>query len=150
MGQRYQDIFCETWVEDELFIECGEQGDLDAVQLLVDSFNPDLDAAQKDDGWTCIEVAAGYGHIKIVEFLLDCGVHVNKQDQDGWTALHAAAANGHLRVCQLLCERGADLNITSFDDEFDDPTYEGLTPAQLAVISGHEQVKKALDEFAGI
>merc|ERR1719506_3652221 len=101
-------------VVDELFFACGQWGDLEAVKLLVDSCDPDLDAAQKDDGWTALEIAAAYGHVEIVKFLLERGADVNKQDFDGWTPLHASAANGHMGVCLLLCGAGADLTIKNY------------------------------------
>jgi ankyrin repeat protein len=141
-------IWANLDVEDELFIACGERGELDYVKLLVDSFNPDVDEARGDDGWTCIEIAAAYGRVEIVKFLLERGADPNKKDFDGWTSLHAAAANGHVRVCRLLCEGGADLTIKTYDDEMVDTNYEGLTPAQVALQRGHVQVMRALEEFA--
>lgn len=134
-------------IGERLFIACGERGAFDYVKLLVESFRPDLDEAQKADGWTCIEIAAAYGRVKIVKYLLERGADKNKQDFDGWTSLHAAAANGHVRVCRLLCEGGADLTIKTYDDEMVDSNYEGLTPAQVAFQRGHVQVMNLLDEF---
>jgi ankyrin repeat protein len=138
----------DTRVEDELFFACGEWGNLDKVKLLVDCCAPDLDAAQKDDGWTALEIASAYGHVKIVKFLLERGADVNKQDFDGWTPLHASAANGHMGVCLLLCGAGADLTVKNYDDELTHTNYNGLKPAEVAFERGHTQVMNALDVFA--
>jgi ankyrin repeat protein len=135
-------------VVDELFFACGEWGDLEAVKLLVDSRDPDLDAAQKDDGCTALEIAATYGHDDIVKFLLDRDADVNKKDFEGWTPLHASAAKGHMGICLLLCGAGADLSIKNYDDELIDTNHEGLTPAAVAFQRGHMQVMNSLDFFA--
>jgi ankyrin repeat protein len=116
------------------------------LKFLYKSFKPDLDEAQGDDGWTCLQNAAGHGHLEIVKFLVECGADLNKQDFDGWTPLHAASANGHLGVCRYLCERNADLSIKSYDDEMVDTNYDGLTAAQVAFSA---EVRELLNKFVG-
>jgi ankyrin repeat protein len=51
--------------------------------------------------------AAMYGHVAVMEWLLDHGVDVAAQD--GQTALHLAAHGGHLEAMKLLLSRGAPL-----------------------------------------
>jgi hypothetical protein len=51
--------------------------------------------------------AARYGHIEVVEFLLDRGVPVTAMDN--MTPLHWAAAHGHMSLIELLLARGAPL-----------------------------------------
>jgi len=53
--------------------------------------------------------ACGYGHVKVVEFLLDRGVDVNIRHRSE-TGLHSAGYHGHAEVVDLLIRRGADLN----------------------------------------
>jgi ankyrin repeat protein len=151
MSQQYE-FSDEEWVDDELFDAC-ERGDLYDVQQLVKGHNPYLDAAREEDGWTCIEIAAGNGHVEVVKFLLRRGASCNKQDTDGgWTALHAAAANGHVRVCQVLCQGGADLTIRTYpeEEEWLEQTVGGRTAAQVALSRGHAEVVNALNNFANI
>ena len=51
--------------------------------------------------------AARYGHVPVVEFLIDRGVPVTAMD--GMTALHWAAAHGDLSLIELMLARGAPL-----------------------------------------
>jgi hypothetical protein len=51
--------------------------------------------------------AAKYGHLPVVELLLDRGVPITAMDD--MTPLHWAAAHGHMRVIGLLLARGAPL-----------------------------------------
>jgi ankyrin repeat protein len=134
-------------VHDDLYIACGERGDLKEVQFLIKCFKPNLDEAQEDDGWTCLQTAAGHGRLEIVKFLVEVGADINKQDFDGWTPLHAASANGHLGVCRYLCENSADLSIKTYDDEMLDTNYDGLTPTQVA---SSVRVREELEGFVGM
>ena len=57
-------------------------------------------------GLTLLMGAAGNGHERVVELLLQRGAEINKQDSDGWTALMYAADNGHERAvesCRCCC-----------------------------------------------
>ena len=72
-------------VEDELFDKCGERGELDEVKQHVDLFDPDLDEAETDMGWTCVHNAAAHGNYEIVQFLVARGADKNKQDFEGRT-----------------------------------------------------------------
>jgi ankyrin repeat protein len=51
--------------------------------------------------------AAKYGHLPVVEFLLDRGVPITAMDD--MMPLHWAAAHGHMSVIELLLARGAPL-----------------------------------------
>jgi len=64
-------------------------------------------------GRTVLMVAAGMGHLEIVEVLLDVlGADVNHvSSTDGDTALHRAACTGHPEVCEKLLAAGADSNL---------------------------------------
>lgn len=64
-------------------------------------------------GRTVLMVAAGMGHLEIVEVLLDVlGADVNHvSSTDGDTALHRAACKGHPEVCEKLLAVGADSNL---------------------------------------
>jgi ankyrin repeat protein len=53
--------------------------------------------------------AALYGHLEIVEFLLERGVDPAVKDHQAFTALHWAAGGGFVDVVRLLVSRGAPL-----------------------------------------
>lgn len=64
-------------------------------------------------GWAPIHEAANYGHVEVVQFLLDHGANVNEQGKlssiecQGITPLIDSCTNGHLTVVELLLDRGA-------------------------------------------
>lgn len=52
--------------------------------------------------------AARYGHVDVVELLLNYDAEPDSVDDTGETALHAAAAQGHEKIVELLIEAGAN------------------------------------------
>jgi ankyrin repeat protein len=59
-----------------------------------------------------IHIAAQYGHVSIIEYLLDSGVEsVSPREYDCRSVLHIAAAYRQLDVMKFLLDRGADINI---------------------------------------
>ena len=63
---------------------------------------------------TPLMLAAGRGHVSIVNHLLGDGVDVNKQNCDGQAALHFAATNwGHhqLEIVKMLLSKGAEVDL---------------------------------------
>lgn len=62
-------------------------------------------------GWTALHEASNYGHVDIVNVLLDHGADINNRGGpccEGITPLHDAAACGHLDVVDCLLDRGAN------------------------------------------
>ncbi len=60
-----------------------------------------------------LRVAAGAGHLEVVELLLDHGADPNRCEPHlaPWGgALHAAAGKGHREVCEVLVAAGANLD----------------------------------------
>lgn len=78
---------------------------------------------QDKRGVTPVMLAAGAGHLGVLESLLAAGCDLKLRDQDGATALHRAAAQGHLAIVERLLEAGSDPNQTDL---------KGKTPLQLA------------------
>eukprot|EP00300_Choanocystis_sp_HF-7_P025768 c27948_g1_i1.p1 GENE.c27948_g1_i1~~c27948_g1_i1.p1 ORF type:complete len:151 (-),score=27.00 c27948_g1_i1:283-735(-) len=58
-------------------------------------------------------LASMYGHLDLVELLIDVGADVNKQNESGNTPMIVAAMNGHWDLVELLINLGADMNISS-------------------------------------
>ena len=86
---------------------------------------------------TPLHYAAKYGHIDVVQILLDVGADCNKSDELGYTPLHYAAKYGHINVVQILLDGGADFNKS---DEL------GYTPLQMAEYKGNQDVVKMLKD----
>lgn len=53
--------------------------------------------------------AARFGHLKVVEWLLERGANVNEKQGSGSTPLHGAAWVGNLEICKLLLRKGANV-----------------------------------------
>lgn len=73
-----------------------------------------------------------WGHVGVVNFLLERGAIVSKPSLAGETALHWASMNGHLQVVKILLYRGkADPNAV---------TRRKRTPLHMAAEKGHSEV----------
>lgn len=53
----------------------------------------------------------------MVEFLVQNGADVNRQDNEGWTPLHATASCGFNSIARYLVENGADLAAINSDGD---------------------------------
>ena len=84
-----------------------------------------------------VEYWAAVGNLEQVQRAIAEGNDVNASDDIGYTALHAAAENNHVAIVKLLLQHGADVTaaVTS-----------GETPADLAALSGHDDVAKLLTD----
>ena len=72
----------------------------------------DCDAETKA-GYTPLHVAAHFGQINMVKFLLANGVRVNVQNELGYSPLHQAAQQGHSQIVNLLLDANASPNTTA-------------------------------------
>ncbi len=86
---------------------------LEVVKRLL-AQNIDINARYRND-LTLLMWAAGPDEnvlevhaVKVVEYLLDAGAHVDDRDDRGRTALMIAAEGGHADIAALLLARGAD------------------------------------------
>jgi ankyrin repeat protein len=87
----------------------------------------DVDVRDSDGG-TALQWAAWYGHISIIQKLLDHGADIEAGDlTSGRRALHEAAENGCYDVVKLLLAMGAELDAT---DRW------SLTPLHRAAFQG--------------
>jgi ankyrin repeat protein len=62
-----------------------------------------------------LHIAAGQGHMRMVELLLARGAEVDRRNPHQETALIAASASGRIEVVRLLLERGADPKLADKD-----------------------------------
>lgn len=83
-------------------------GDVDRVTELW-IFDPAIVASRSGDGFTPLHLAAFFGQVEAVAFLLERGADVDAVGT-GWmtgTALHAAASGRHAQVISVLLGAGA-------------------------------------------
>ena len=92
-------------------IQASAEGNLARVKTLLKS-GADVNAKDKDSGYTALMEAAARGHLRVVQLLLDKGADINATDFNAWerTPLTLAAHRNHLKVMKLLIDRGADIN----------------------------------------
>jgi ankyrin repeat protein len=79
--------------------------------------------------------AAGGGDVEVTELLLAAGANVAAKDASGNTPLHVAAAKGHAAVARQLLAAGADIHAL---------VDNCLTPLKVAVHGGHLEVVDVL------
>ena len=79
-----------------------KNGDLDKVRELAVDVNGDL------DGRSPLHIAADYGQLEVLRFLVAAGAEVNAKDKHGISALLAAIWEGHVKCVEFLIEKGAD------------------------------------------
>jgi ankyrin repeat protein len=87
-------------------------------------------------GRTALGVAASYGHLSVLQTLVDADAEINVTDSE-WAAtpLHVAASEGRTEVVRVLLELGADFTIR---------TRLGSDLLTTAVGSGHEKTVPCL------
>ena len=88
-------------------MDAAYAGHTEMVKLLLErgSFTNQL-KLQYEIFWS----ACRYGHIQLVQIMLDEGLDVNATQLGGSRALESAAHYGHTSIVSLLFESGADLN----------------------------------------
>ena len=90
---------------------------------------------------TALTNAAEWGHLAIVNMLLEAGADVNQQDKEGDTAISRVIINldrNYEKIVKELLEAGADVNAKN--------KYE-LTALMLASKGGHTHIVKLLELF---
>ncbi len=132
-------LFLPSWAQDKPRVSTALHraalaGDVAAAEKAL--AEDDIEA-QNTEGRTALHLASKYGHLKVVELLLESGAKVNASCYDGQTSLHLAAAAGNFNVVDVLLKAGAEVNTRDKD---------GNTPIHLAALSGREGTVSVLLE----
>jgi len=92
------------------YLEAAMHGSLSVVQRLAKVC--DVHCVEKSSGRTALHKAAFWGHIQVIEFLVnECKLNVNAVDFNGDTALHDAVRFGHKAVVEALLKAGTNTSI---------------------------------------
>jgi ankyrin repeat protein len=83
----------------------GVHGNLDIVKECYENgINVE---AKKSNQWRALHLACCYGHLRIVQYLIEeCQASVKARIGDGSNALHIASQYGHLNIVRYLIEDG--------------------------------------------
>uniref|UniRef100_A0A8C1PE23 Uncharacterized protein n=1 Tax=Cyprinus carpio TaxID=7962 RepID=A0A8C1PE23_CYPCA len=121
----------------------ARDGKLKLIQKLLSNKSPEeLEALaeEKTQGGTPLLIASRYGHLEVVEYLLEhckAGVELggavsfDGETIEGAPPLWAASAAGHLPVVKTLLKHGASVNST---------TLTNSTPLRAACFDGHLEI----------
>jgi len=98
---------------------------------------PEMVNAYSDDGFQPLGLAAYFGKIEAVKYLLKAGADLNSPSKNslGVTPLQSAVAGGHREITHLLLEAGANPNVREGD---------GNTPLHTAAFNGDIEIVRNL------
>jgi len=119
----------------QLLIEASRKGDLG---LCIQSIRNGAEVNCQSCGLSALFYAAFYGHNMIIEYLVNCGAHVNDKNLTGVTPLGKAVESGRVDVVgtvQCILKHKADPNIADCN---------GNTPLIKAVKAGQVELVKCL------
>jgi ankyrin repeat protein len=116
---------------DSDLLEAAKAGDTAEVKKLLEK-GADV-SARSEHGATALMIAAGGGHVEVVETLIAEGAYA--EGGEGASALMLAAGEDHAEVVKTLIAEGADVNARTGD---------GVTVLMWMAGGGHAEVVKTL------
>ncbi|XP_070193882.1 ankyrin repeat and SOCS box protein 3-like [Littorina saxatilis] len=91
-----------------------KQGSVEVVEFLLQQPEVDLNKASSFMDEIPLFCAAYFGHLQVVELLVQKGADVNKTTVCNLTPVHMAARNSHTNVIDFLAKNGANLNVLAW------------------------------------
>ncbi len=110
------DLDAKNAVDESPLMMAALKGHTDLVQLLIVK-----GADVNKTGWAPLHYAASFGHLQIMQMLLDAHAYIDAESPNGSTPLMMAAQYGTPSAVKLLLEAGADpliknqLGLTAID-----------------------------------
>jgi uncharacterized protein len=149
--------------------EAAAVGDLQRVAELVEA-DPQMVNAYAPDGFQPLGLAAFFGHLPVVDYLLIKGAEVNSPSQNDQKVmpLHSAVASQNVTIATTLLDQGAEVNarqngqftplhgaaqngqvemvelLLEHDADVAAQAVQGQTPLDMAESAGHPVVAKLL------
>lgn len=117
------------------FLEACMQGKTMKVRsYVVKHPDEDINTPTGKNGWSCIQVAAGYAHADTIRALVELGANPATKDKLGMTALHVGADTDETEVMRALLESDAAKAI------IDEQDADGNTALHYAAWSGRVDI----------
>lgn len=110
-------------MEDHIVGELFEAAEKNNIAFIRESL-PAAPYITNSNGQTLLHIAAGFGKLTLVSYLIKKGADVNAQDLEGQAPLHNACCHNHKTTAQKLIEKGALVNLQD---------YKGWTPLHFAL-----------------
>ena len=97
------------------FINAADSGYADEVKTML-AENPELVDVQGKARYSirnarALHYALNYGHVDVIEQLLDAGADINAKADEAWAPLHYALRGAHPELAEMLVSRGAYVDI---------------------------------------
>jgi ankyrin repeat protein len=92
-------------------------------------------------------VASFFGHLEMVQLLLEMGLNVNAGAKLHRTALQAASKQGHESIVRVLIDAGADVNVPGGTD---DRRHEGGALHTAALLGNQSMVRLLIEAGANV
>jgi ankyrin repeat protein len=126
----------------EFMNAAGMYGNLDTVKDCVQrGVNVE---AEKGDCWRAMHYACCYGHLEIVQYLVEEGrANIRVREKEGWTPLHLASQFGHFDIVKYITQ---DRKVHPHTQVSND----GTIALHVASQSGHIQIVQYLVEECGV
>lgn len=120
--------------------EATAAGDVDLVENFIQTDSTAINATYVD-GFTPLGLAAYFGRVETVKYLIEQGAEVNMpaQNHAQVTPLHSAVANEHIEVATILLQNGANVNAKQQND---------VTALHSATHRGNKALVKLLLDFS--
>jgi len=96
----------KSWHLVTLMHDMAQEGDMAKAKLLVE-YGADIDLLEEEYASTPLGLAARWGHVEMVKYLLAKGADANKSDARWSTSLQWARAKGHKEIEKILRNSGA-------------------------------------------
>jgi len=110
--------------ESDIFV-ASSKGSLTSIVFLVangidinEKYPNDTFDGEEMKNSTPIHFSAKYGHLSVIEYLVNHKADINAKDENNWTPLHYAARKGHLSVVEYLFNQKAEINAKTTSVDF--------------------------------
>jgi ankyrin repeat protein len=110
----FQERKIATREDIDVFFHHVENGAFDSMISSLESYDIDVNYSD-EEGSTALILAAGAGHLSIVEELIKRGALLNAVDAMNKNALIRAVSNSQIKIIEFLLLRGANIRAT-FDN----------------------------------